>query len=126
MIEIREGTPSTRWFVLTLFLVGCQADPVPTPTPSAVSPEPVTEESADLGSASFPSLEKTEDPRPATDAGTDCDALSKATASLASKCFRLIPDDEACAEFFPLITELREAGCVIPDAGLVGADASPD
>ncbi len=127
MARLLEYATLTSWLVCSMLVGGCQTDP----SPSAVSPDPGVENSAspvedpaDSGSASIPSIKEIEEPRRSIDAGVDCKSRLGRASQLASRCFRLMPDEQACEAFFPLVTDLREAGCVAPDAGISPANSS--
>lgn len=43
--------------------------------------------------------------------------MQSEAADLASRCFRLFPDDAACAAFHEIVAELNKSGCADPDMG---------
>lgn len=107
-----------RWCRMRIILgfafvmIGCLDGPVPKASPAPTAVPATLDEPA---GARAPTLDSSNQPKPADE--KRCQTMQSEAADLASRCFRLFPDDAACAAFHEIVAELNKSGCADPDMG---------
>lgn len=109
--RVNQCSARVIFLAVAFVMMGCDE-----PAPEAVSASMAVPATTDKpAGARAPTLDSSRQPKPSAE--ESCSTLQREAATLASKCFRVVPDKAACAAFHEVIAELNESGCVDPDMG---------